>query len=215
MEIKKIKLTFSEPITPLVLLEDRDLLERVKGTMCEGSMKLLIKRHTPLCLKVMKRYTPAMLITGVYDRNMYKELNVLIYKAMMSFNPDKGVKFSTWLGNQARYFCLNILNRKKKLILLDEDSLDMIASSNEQKNNRSTKDITEYIFNILDQMKDYRISKVFNFRYFSSDKKDSSWEIVAKKIGVSTQTAINLHNKGKRVLKKKLLSSDLNYLDKI
>jgi hypothetical protein len=64
-------------------------------------------------------------------------------------------------------------------------------------------------------MKDYRISKVFNFRYFSSDKKDSSWEIVAKKIGVSTQTAINLHNKGKRVLKKKLLSSDLNYLDKI
>ena len=64
-------------------------------------------------------------------------------------------------------------------------------------------------------MKDYGISNVFTFRYFSGDKKDSSWEIVAKKIGVSTQTAINLHNKGKKVLKKKLLSSDLNYLDKI
>ena len=125
-----------EIIVPLVHMEDRDLLKRVKEIGCESSMKLLIKRHTPLCLKVMKRYTPAMLITGSYDREMYKELNVLIYQAMMSFNPDKGVKFSTWLGNQARYFCLNILNRKKRLLLMDEDHMDALVSSNNLGNNK-------------------------------------------------------------------------------
>jgi DNA-directed RNA polymerase specialized sigma subunit len=52
---------------------------------------------------------------------------------------------------------------------------------------------------------------VFNLRYFSGEKK-LTWQKVAKKLDISTQTAINLHEKGRKILKNKLKneeSSDL------
>ena len=65
---------------------------------------------------------------------------------------------------------------------------------------------------LLEQIKDQRIYEIFNMRYFQ-DPSSQTWTKIAKKLNMSTQNAINLHNKGVQILKNKLTSKDL--FDKI
>ena len=128
----------------------------------------------------------------------------------MSFNPSKKVKFATWLGNQIRFFCLNTLNKNpnKNTINLENQQIDNYT--NDALNFLESKKIQheiEYIFDILSKLKDPRIKEVFNLRYFNGAKK-TGWSSIGKKIGVSTQTAINLHKRGITILNKKIKSKD-------
>jgi DNA-directed RNA polymerase specialized sigma subunit len=65
------------------------------------------------------------------------------------------------------------------------------------------QDSLEYIFNLLSQLKDKRIEKVFELRYLGDDGKES-WSRIGENMSVSTQTAINLHDRGLKVLRKKM-----------
>ncbi len=66
----------------------------------------------------------------------------------------------------------------------------------------------EYVLNILLQIKDKRIVEVFKLRYFSGDSK-KTWNSVSRKLDISIQTAINLHQKGIGILRNKIKSKDL------
>ena len=70
----------------------------------------------------------------------------------------------------------------------------------------------DFINEILNQMCDSRTKKIFNLRYFS-DAKLSPWNKIGKKMKISTQTAINIHNKAIDFLNKKINSKNL--FDKI
>jgi hypothetical protein len=84
--------------------------------------------------------------------------------------------------------------------------------SEELNFNILNKEKIDLIHDILDQMKDNRTKKVFNLRYFS-DSKLKSWHSIGKKMDISTQTVINIHNKALLLLNKKI-SSELSF-DKI
>ena len=75
------------------------------------------------------------------------------------------------------------------------------------------KDDHIFICNLISQFKDERMKKVFELRYFSGSKK-MTWVNIGSKLKVSAQTAINLHNKGKDMIRKKF-DSDLVIADKI
>ena len=63
-----------------------------------------------------------------------------------------------------------------------------------------------FVNNLIGQFKDARMKKVFELRYFSGDKK-MTWVNIGTKLNVSAQTAINLHNRGKSIIKKKFGTS--------
>jgi len=69
------------------------------------------------------------------------------------------------------------------------------------------EDLKEFTGNILSQLKDKRIKKIFQLRYFSDSKK-TTWNNIAKNLNISIQTAINLHDKGVAVLNKKIRSKE-------
>ena len=60
---------------------------------------------------------------GVYTDDLFREKDYLVYKAATTFNPDKKVKFSTWLGNYTRYHCLTLLSTKNRQISMDDEVL--------------------------------------------------------------------------------------------
>jgi len=74
------------------------------------------------------------------------------------------------------------------------------------------KEIKEYTINLLNQMKDIRIKKVFMLRYFTESKQKNTWQKIGKKMDVSTQTAINLHEKGRKMLETKFKSTQFSEL---
>ena len=62
--------------------------------------------------------------------------------------------------------------------------------------------------NILSEMKDKRIKKVFGMRYFSETRKSKlAWSEIGRQLGISTQTAINLHDKGAKMVRNKIESN--------
>ena len=104
-----------------------------------------------------------------------------------------------------KYYCMN---KNNTTISMENESIKSIMEKNQVMNSTSllNKDNCEYIFNLLDQLKDKRIVEIFKIRYFS-DKKTVSWSKIGRKLKISTQTVINLHNKTLKFLKNKLEST--------
>lgn len=192
---------------------DLYLINQVKNHQCSASLSELISRHTPLCFKIYKKYSPSFNVKNIDIQEVFQQKDYVIYKSALSYKNCKKVKFSTWLGNQIRYQCLNTINKKEDIMYLDTLELHFLIDKNQSDtNNDKLTELREYINSLLDQLKDNRISKIFNMRYFETES-NQTWTKIGKRLNMSTQNAINLHNKGVQILKNKLTSKDL--FDKI
>ena len=105
---------------------DEELIYKIKKENSSESVEELINRHSALCIDVSKKYHGSLAASGVPIDDLYKEKNYIIYKSAMSFNPSKKVKFTTWLGNQMRFHCLNTLNKNNNTntINLEHQQID-------------------------------------------------------------------------------------------
>ena len=188
-------------------ITDTCLVNRIKLINCEKSLNELIKRHSALCFKIIARFSKSFYANNLDITELYNDKNLIIWNSANSFKEDKNVKFSTWLANQVKYSCLNCLNKKSKdrLVATEDKCLDALKEDVEVN---SDDDLFEFTENILSQLKDPRIKKIFSLRYSNLEKKPS-WCVIATKIRVSTQTAINLHNRGIEILRKKIKSEKM------
>ena len=190
---------------------DNTLIRRIKKNGCNESYKLLSNRHEKLFYKICQNYIPIAMSKGIRKNDVLENKDFVIFKAILSYKNNKKCKFSTWLVNCTKYYCLTLINKDNRMVSSEEDILKM-AINNQAKEECSEEDKNkndkEYIFNILKNLKDKRIYKVFKLRYFEDfkEKEKPTWSFIAKKIKTSTQTAINLHERGKEILKKKLES---------
>ena len=192
-------------------VSDNYLVERIRVADCENSLKELIERHSGLCFKIIKRYAGTFYANNIDITEASSDKNLIIWNSAKSFSVGKNVKFSTWLANQVKYSCLNALNKKSKdrLIATEDEILDLLKEKSPEE---SEDNLFEFTDNILNQLKDKRIKQIFSMRYSVYSKKPS-WCKVAEQLNVSTQTAINLHNRGIEVLRKKIKSE--KFLDSI
>ena len=154
---------------------------------------------------------PVALAKGFKKSEILSDKDFVIFKAIRSYKYSKNTKFSTWLGNCAKYHCLSLVNSKNRYINSNEDLLTLLSdakSKEEYSEDSESKYDKEYVFNILNNLKDKRISQVFKLRYFDEHKgsEKATWSFIAKKIKTSTQTAINLHERGRKILKRKMKS---------
>jgi RNA polymerase sigma factor (sigma-70 family) len=196
-------------------MTDLQLINNIKKHDCEKSLLELAEKHTGICNKMIQKYCRVCSDIGVSIDNLNTDKLLVVYRSAKNFNPDKKIKFSTWLGNQMRYHCLNTLNKTSKDVSMENESIKFIAEKNQSlflDKENSTQDKIDFINDILNQMGDSRIKKIFNLRYFS-DSKINSWYKIGKKMKISTQTAINIHNKAISFLNKKMSSNFL--FDKI
>jgi len=193
-------------------IPDIDLINKVKKESNSDALKELENRHTGIFNQMVKKYYKHLIDFGANPDDIINDKLFVIYKSALNFNPDKNVKFSTWLGNQARYYCLNCINKQTNTISMDNINIKNVIENNQIKYEKDifiNKENSDLIFSILNRIKDDRISKIFKLRYFNN-KKLTSWNKISKKLKISTQTAINLHNKGKLLLKNKLTSLNNN-----
>ena len=193
-------------------LDDITLVKNVQEKNDELALKTLIERHSALCNSLYKKYSPPMMASGIHVQDIINEKDYIVYKSAMSFDPCKKSKFSTWLYNQVRYQCLNCMNENSHYLTLDNDKLNYLIEKTAPVN-KEYKNINEYIHNIIESCSDERIKKIFKMRYCNESAKRMSWNKIAKKLKISTQTAINIHNKAIKLLKTKVESK--NSFDKI
>ena len=194
------------------ITDDICLVKNIKEKNDEEALKALIKKHSGLCNSLYKKYSSPMVASGVYLQDIIDQKDYIVYKSALSFDENKNSKFSTWLYNQVRYQCLNSMNENSHYLSLETDKLNYLIEKN-MPIKKEYKNINEYIMNIIESCSDKRIQEIFKMRYSSDSNKKMPWNKIAKKLNISTQTVINIHNKAIRLLKTKVKSK--NSFDKI
>jgi len=187
---------------------DESLIEKIKNKSCNSSLVELISRHSGICFSIAKKFAHR----GNFDINeINDQKDWIIYSAALSFKDDKGSKFSTWLGNQVRYYCLNLNNKCSKYVGADSETIEYLV--NNYYNNlggikNSKKEILNTITDLLDQVKDKNIKNAIHYRYFSNPDRILNYSEVSEIMNVTPQTVLNWHNKFIDLAKKKLTSTN-------
>jgi RNA polymerase sigma factor (sigma-70 family) len=196
-------------------ITDSELVNGVKSGD-DLAMNELIRRHTPLCHKLYNKYRYVLEKKGISYNDVISEKDYKIYDAALSFSPDFKTKFSTWLGQQIKYQCLNTINKKTIITHINdidprelEQKINKKCISNYYENKQEN---INYLNSIINQITDKRVKKIIKIRFLSGDKK-KSWSYVAGKMKLSPQATINIFNRAKKLIKNKMVSQSA--IDKI
>ena len=185
---------------------DISLIEKVRNNNDENSLKILIERHSGLYLDMVNSVIPNN--CNFIDKNdIIEDKNFSIYKAILNFDSSKNTKFSTYLGNETRWKCLNIFNRSLKYKHIDVEDFkeDGVFLENSHEENIISKELIDRIFLFAKNHEDKRILEILTFRYkIGSGNKTMSWKEIAEKLNISIQGCINIHNRFIEELKKEI-----------
>ena len=183
---------------------DNELITKIRDNLCSDSFEELLSRHSNLYYKICQKYLPTLKQLGVPAEDVLNDVQFVFFKSINSFDPSKKTKFSTWLGNYSRYNCLNYINEYKKHNFHEEADIESSADFSYDPPDYESGETINYIYSILKNLKDKRIVKVYLLRYETNGDKKATWSEIAKEMDISTQTAINLHSRGRKFLKNKL-----------
>ena len=177
------------------------LIDKVKKYADQESMRELIDRHSGIYVDMVNKYLPES-SEGLNKEDVLQDKDFCIYDAAIKFDDTKNAKFSTYIGNLARWKCLNIYNKNIKFpqSCISEIFDDTVSCDSDLKT-MEKEELIKKIFNRIDSMKDDRVKKIFRMRY-QDGRKLTPWKKIAKKLDLSIQGCINIHNKHLTEIKK-------------
>jgi DNA-directed RNA polymerase specialized sigma subunit len=190
-------------------LSDAELASGIKKQSDRGDyLRELVNRHSGIYISMVNNYSPpATSSINSHKDDLLNDKDYYIYQAALKYDDSKNTKFSTYLGNETRWMCLNLYNKNKNSkeisdpnelyssTYLGEDRF--IVSINEE--------ILQKIMSIAKKEPDTRVSKIFQLRYIDGEKnKVMPWNKVCKFVDLSIQGCINVHNKAIKKIKEEL-----------
>lgn len=187
-------------------IKDEKLIKNIKLKNCSNSLIELTNRHSGMCFSIGKKYVNNC---GLDLNDLNDNRYWIIYTAAQSFNNKKGSKFSTWLGNQVRFFCLNYKNKNKKLLQIEDVTLDYIHNKNYTDNNTNKKEALDTIIDLFNQITDPNTKNAIYYRYFYNKERILNYSEIAEILKVTPQTVLNWHNKFISLVKKKLTNAKI------
>jgi len=185
---------------------DPELTNMIKEEDHEEALNILICRHSGIYIDMVRRYAskslPANDIADIINDKDY-----VIYKAALDYDENKA-KFSTHVGNKAKYLCLSKKTaRKKSSNIINFDSIDYSEESSELHPDESCeiKESFSSVFDLINNHRDERVKIIFKERYFGGERgKLETWKNIGDKIGISAQGCINIHDKTLEEFKKQI-----------
>ena len=187
---------------------DLSLIKKIQESRDGNSLSELINRHSGIYVYIVDQYTRNDKM-NINKRSMIEDKDYIIYKSALEYDPDRNSKFSTFLANQTKWKCLNEINRKEKMnVPFESYSMGMIE--HEDSSQKLSKIEAFDIFNkMLTEESDKRVKKIIDIRYNTSNNKLVPWKNAAKKLNLSIQGCINIHDRFIEKVKNKL---DQNYV---
>lgn len=189
-------------------ITDEALIKKIVNRQCNDSLKQLAERHGGMIFNIGKKYcTSCNIDLNELNDNKYW----IVFNAAKSFNSEKGSKFSTWLGNQIRFFCLNYKNKNSKLLPIEDQHLEFFINDLNKKNNNSNqKELVDIIIDLFNEISDPNTKNAIYYRYFHNKDRILNYSEIAGILNVTPQTVLNWHNKFINFAKKKLTNKTIN-----
>lgn len=192
---------------------DTELANRVKEENDEKALLELISRHSGIYVDMVKRFGyKSLSVDQVGDILDEKDYN--IYKAAIDYEEDRA-KFSTHLANKTKFICLTKKTQNKKnnkFINYEDVDFFLVSKDNTPDEECFNNEKFSRALNMIVKHKDERVKKIFIERYFcGSGNKVSPWNKVAKKVNLSTQGCINIHNKTIKQFQNKIKNENIKF----
>ena len=126
-----------------------------------------------------------------------EDKEMTIYDSALNYDPSRNTKFSTHLANQTKWKCLNALNKKKKNkeCFIDDENSYIEPSCDSFIKDINKEEALSVFEKCLKTEEDDRVKKIVDMRYGSFNNKLTPWRFIAKKLDLSIQGCINIHNK--------------------
>jgi hypothetical protein len=190
-------------------LPDNVLVDKVKKDSCSDSFLELSRRHSNLFYKISNNYIKILASLGMDPKDILEEKDAVLYDAILKYNANhlNKTKFSTWLGNYTRYFCLHKIKKVKKMPEIgDEDAIKQVFESKsiEEYETRQSKINLQGILNKLMNIPDKRIANIFKLRYNPELAQKMTWDAIADQLELTIQTTQFLHKKGIQLLRQEI-----------
>ncbi len=163
-------------------LDDLSLINEIKKSNDNSSFNELVSRHTGIYNMIAWQYLHTGNHTDFQDLIDNREYN--FYSFIQDYNPDKGTKFSTFVGDRTKYLCLTLnknfnLKSNNKCLNLDE-----FLDDHQPDSDLIEKDNNTVLLDTINNFPHKTFREVMLLRLFSSD---NTWREIAKKVGVTTQ----------------------------
>lgn len=187
-------------------LEDIDLIYGLKsGTDSGAYLKELVNRHSGIYISMVNNYSPPMNSSIPSNKDeLIKDKDYYIYQAALKFDENKNTKFSTYLGNETRWLCLNLYNKNKKSKEVSGEIENLTSIEDESLSKLDEEFITKAM-SVIKKDPDKRMIKIFRLRYIDGEKnKVMPWNKVCKFVDLSIQGCINIHDKAIKKIRKEL-----------
>jgi hypothetical protein len=188
-------------------LSDLDLINRIKNKRKIGeSLQELIERHSGIYLDIVNSFMKNCNNDSLKDE-IINDKDFAIYNSALKYDENRGTKFSTFLGNEAKWICLNAQNKNKKFVAMNDSNyeLDKIKDETDKSKAILEEQILRDFNEELKKHPDKRIHKIFSMRY-SGTKKLVPWRKISKEMKLSIQGCINIHNAALNSISKNIRS---------
>jgi len=189
-------------------LTDEQLINNIQQEVeQQKNLKELVNRHSGIYLNMIHGYMNPR--DGFMRDEMIKEKEYQIYISALKYDPTKGSKFSTYLGNETKWKCLNIYNKNKRhpSIQIQEELMDYFSYKYVDDDNASSfkGEIFSHIISQANSHPDRRVGKIFTLRYVEGKNNTvMPWKNISTQLGMSIQGCINIHNSAIKQFKQKL-----------
>jgi hypothetical protein len=172
------------------------LINNIKnGVNVDSSLNILKELHSGIFFKTIHGYCSHPKHKEI-KHDLLLDCDYYIYLSAKDFNETKGAKFSSYLGNRARWASLNAINKSNKMPREQFKQAEDLREKSEDLDlyeSIASKEALEMFFN-KDKTPD-RIIKIFKLRYLDGDRnKLMSWKRIGEKVGLSIQGCINIHD---------------------
>ena len=191
--------------------EDFKLVSNIQSEIdTEQCLMELVNRHSGIFYDIINRYMPSN--SDICSRDdLFEDRDFYIYTAALKFDSSKGTKFSTFLGNETKWLCLNSYNRARRKYCENRTPEELDTSDRIELYEDIDQNLLNEIYFIIDKHPDSRVSKIFKMRYKEGENyKMLPWKKVAPFVNLSIQGCINIHDTVIEDLKNKLLKKELS-----
>jgi len=195
---------------------DVELTANLKNDIeAEASLQELVDRHSGIFLNIVNNYVPNNSPT-CHKQDIIDEIQYYIYNAGLKYDENRGAKFSTFLGNEAKWLCLNQHHKNKKYLLAASPQSEFAFENTapEEKgeyNPYISESLLCKIFEIIEKHPDERVRRIFKIRYVDPEfNKLTPWQKVGKELKMSIQGCINIHNSAIKIIRKTLKENELD-----
>lgn len=95
---------------------DNDLIAEIQQSGNNDSYLELRSRYEKVYYRMCHKYLKSCATLGIKEEDILENMDFILFNSARTFDFSRNLKFSTWIANQARYFCLNSMRRGKKVV---------------------------------------------------------------------------------------------------